>query len=161
MAGQIFLGLIIAMPLLLGLIFRVSTSHIFFSLMAGELLGRYFGHDLEKLAHGFIKNIELAGYGEIFLMAAPMLLTALFLKGTITKGKIILHIIPLIVTGVIFAAFVAPLLQQNLKDGIEAIPVGEKFLHLNKIIIGGMVGLQLLSLWFLTRKEKGESKHKE
>lgn len=148
-------------PLLIGVIFRVSTSHIFFSLMAGELLGRYFGHDLEKLAHNFAKNVELTGYGEIFLMALPMALTALFLKGTITKGKIILHIIPLIVTGVIFAAFVAPLLQDNLRQGIEAQQIGEKFLHLNKVIIGGMVGLQLLSLWFLTRKEKGEGKLKE
>jgi hypothetical protein len=160
-AGQIFLSLVIILPLLLGLIFRVSTSHVFFSLMAGELLGRYFGHDIEKFAHGFMKNVDLTGYGEIFLMAAPMVLTAFFLKNTISKGRLVLHVIPLLITGVIFAAFVGPLLQENLKQGIEAVPAGEKFLHLHRIIIGGMVGLQLLSLWFLTRKEKGEGKHKE
>lgn len=158
MVGQIILGLVVGFPLLIGLLFRASMSHLFFSLMAGELLGRYFGEDLDLVISAFFPKTDLRGYGAIALLVLPMLLTAVFLKGTISKGKVVLHIIPLIVTGVIFAAFLAPILPANIQDVLASFGLGRQLLDLNKVIIGGMVALQLLALWLLNRG--GESRRK-
>ena len=159
MTGPIILAAIIAFPVVLGLIFRVSTSHIFFSLMAGELLGRYFGHDVENQAKAVAGNMDFHGYGEIALLVLPMILTAIFLKGSISRGKTVLHVVPLIVTGVIFAAFLIPILPQNIQDQIEGFSLGAAFMDLNKAIIGAMIAVQLISLWLLNRKSH-EKKHK-
>lgn len=159
MTGQIILALTVALPLILGLVFRVSTNHIFFSLMAGELLARYFGHDIENQAKAVSDKVNFTGYGEILLLTLPMILTAIFLKGSISKGKIILHIIPLIVTGLIYAAFLTPMLPPDLQNQIKSFEIGAWILDLNKVIIGGMVGIQLVTLWLLNRgghSEKGK-----
>lgn len=155
MTGEIILGSILSLPLILGLVFRVSTSHIFFSLMAGDLLGRYFGHDIETHTQSMAQQANQPSYGTILLITLPMILTAIFLKGTITKGKAILHILPLAVTGIIFAAFALPALPPGLQQEVRALNAGEWLLHLNKVIIGGMVAIQLVALWLLSRGEHG------
>lgn len=164
MTGQIILALVVALPLVLGLVFRVSTSHIFFSLMAGELLARYFGHDIENQAKTVYDKVSFTGYGEILLLTLPMILTAIFLKGSISKGKVILHIIPLVITGLIYATFLTPMLPPDLQQQIKSFEIGAWILELNKVIIGGMVAIQLVALWLLNRGEnhkKGKHKHKE
>lgn len=163
MTGQIILALVVALPLILGLVFRVSTSHLFFSLMAGELLARYFGHDIEHQAKAVYDKVSFTGYGEILLLTLPMILTAIFLKGSVSKGKIILHIIPLIITGLIYATFLTPMLPPDIQQQIKSFEVGAWILDLNKFIIGGMVAVQLVTLWLLNRgghSEKGKHKSK-
>ncbi len=158
MTGQILLITIVGLPLLLGLLFRVSTPHIFFSLMAGELLGRYFGHDLERQAITIAPQLNTRGFGEVALLTAPMVLTVIFLKGSISKGKTLLHMVPLLITGIIYAAFLVPLLSYGIQQEIQTFVVGKWLLDLNKIIIGSMVTVQLVALWMLNRGERGHSK---
>lgn len=158
MNGQIILGLIVGLPLALGLLFRVSTSHIFFSLMAGELLSRYFGNDFELQTNAFSQQVSFNGYGEIALLTIPMILTAFFLRKSISGGKTILHVLPLIITGVIFAAFIAPILPIELQNDLRAFKIGDWLFHLNKAIIGIMITMQLIALWLFSR---GENSRKE
>ena len=151
--GTILLFTIIFLPLTLGVVFKVSTSHIFFSIMAGELLARYFGHDVEKQ----VGDTSRFPVGELLLVIGAMLLTAVFLKGTIATNKLVLHVIPLLVTGVILAAFLLPLLPTDIQNDIAKHAVGKQLLDLNKFIIGGVVVLQLISLWLFNRHH--EKKH--
>jgi hypothetical protein len=153
MLGETLLLAIIGFPLFLGLLFRVSTSHLFFSLMAGELLGRYFGRDLESFTASLTHWADLPHYSEAMLIILPMILTAVFLHGSLTKGKALLHILPLAVTGVIAAAFLVPILPHFLQEAVRSWPPGDWFLHLNKTIIGTMIAVQLIALWLLTGKE--------
>jgi len=159
MNGEIILVATLGIPLLLGLPFRVSASHIFFSLMAGELLGRYFGHYIEDYASESVANSNFAGYGEAFLILLPMVLTAVFLKGSISKHRAIINVPLLLITGIIFAAFVLPTLPQSLQDDVQSTIVGKWLIDLNEIIIGGMIVIQLVFLWVLSKKEKGHGKH--
>lgn len=149
MIGEIIVALVIGMPLALGLIFRTNTSYIFFSLMTGELLGRYFGHDLDGLIQQTTHSSEYEGYGEIFLIIAPVLLTSYILRGSIPKGKWIVHFIPLLVTGIIGGAFILPILPDDPLNLVRDVPIGDWMLHLNKTIIGGLLIVQLLSLWII------------
>ena len=160
MTGQIILYAILAFPLILGLTFRVSTSHLFFSLMAGELLARYFGHNIDKIAEQNIDKTALP-LGELALIIAPMLITAVILRGTIPKSRIVLHIIPLAITGIILSAFVLPILPDSLQAQIATGRVGAYLLDLNRIIIGSVVVLQLISLWLFSKMGKGHGKHGE
>jgi hypothetical protein len=158
MLPTIILWTILSLPLVLGVVFRVKASHIFFSLMAGELLARFFGHDVEKLASENLTTTTPDKYGEILLIFAAMLLTAFFMRGTLSKSKIILHVFPLAITGIILAAFVLPLLPTGLQTDIGATFIGGWILNLNRSIIGVVVVLQLISLWLFNRSEKS-SKH--
>jgi hypothetical protein len=160
MTATIILWGILALPLVLGILFRVGAPHLFFSLMAGELLARYFGHDVEKIAADNLSNQAPERYGEIILVLAAMLLTAFFMRGTVTKSRLVLHIIPLAITGVIMAAFLLPLLPLGLQTELSETFVGGWILNLNRAIIGVVVVVQLISLWLFNRSEK-KTKHHE
>ena len=151
MTGTIVLAGVLAAPLILGILFRVNVTFLFFSVMAGELLGRYFGEDLNLLIYTQFRNITLATYGEILLIVLPLVLTAIFLRKSLTKGKTLVHIIPFIVTGVVFAAFVLPLLPEDIRRQVQELALGDWLIHLNKVIIGAVIISQLITLWLLNR----------
>jgi hypothetical protein len=129
--------------------------------MAGELLARYFGNDLDKIAEQSVSHNSSLPIGELALIFIPMILTALFMKGTIPKNKVLLHSIPLAITGIILAAFVLPILPPDIQVEIGTSQVGSHLLELNRAIIGGMVVLQLISLWLFSRLGKKHGKHGE
>ena len=160
MTATIILWSILLFPLALGVIFRVKASHIFFSLMAGELLARFFGHDVEKIASENINASTPDRYGEILLIVSAMFLTAFFMRGTLSKGKVVLHLFPLAITGIILAAFTLPLLPTGLQTELAETFIGGWILNLNRSIIGIVVVLQLISLWIFNRSEKS-NKHSD
>lgn len=160
MTPYLILGALLGLPLLLGLLFRVSTSHIFFSLMAGELLGRYFGHDAGAIIHAIVRQDLVMEYAEVAVIILPILLTAIFLKGTISKAKVIFHFIPLLITGVVLAAFLLPEMPASVRAQVSSVEVGRQLLDLSSAIVGGVVFIQLISLWLLHRGHEGR-KHKK
>ena len=153
------LGAVLGLPLLLGLIFRVSTSHLFFSLMAGELLARYFGEDVGIIVNSFARSQNIANYAEAAVVVLPLLLTALFLKGSLSKGKVIFHFIPLLITGVVLAAFVLPTLPQAAQDYVRSVESGRQLLDMSNVIVGVVVFVQLIALWLLNRPHEHKRKH--
>lgn len=151
MVPYLILGALLGLPLALGLLFRVSTSHIFFSLMAGELLARYFGEDVGSIVHSFFRYEPVLQYAEVAVLLLPIFLTAFFLKATLSKGKVILHFVPLLITGVVLAAFLLPELPAEARGQVASIEAGRQLLDLSSAIVGGVVFLQLVSLWLLHR----------
>lgn len=161
MIPYVIIGAFLSGPLLLGLLFRVSTSHLFFSLMAGELIAHYFGEEVENIIESIFKSGAATEYTSIVVLAIPMLLTALFLHGSLSKNRIILHFIPLLVTGLVFAAFALPLLPESVQTTIRTVEIGQELADASNIIIAGVVTLQLVALWLLNRPSsgKGHKKH--
>lgn len=161
MIPYLVLGVLLGLPLLLGLLFRVSTSHLFFSLMAGELLARYFGEEVGLVVNSITKNRLVADYAEVAVILVPLILTALFLKGSLSKGKVIFHFAPLLITGIVLAAFLLPELPVDAQAQIKTIEAGRQLLDMSSAIVGGVVFLQLISLWLLNRPhgEHGKKKH--
>lgn len=151
MTATILLVAILGFPLALGLLFRVASSHIFFSLMAGELLARYFGEDLEQIIKSLTLNETIAHYAELLILIMPMLLTAFFLKGTMKRRHLLWQMIPLAITGVVFAAFVLPILPENVQDYISKEKFGEYLLTLDSAVIAIVVCAQLIALWVQNR----------
>lgn len=147
--GYAILAILLGLPLALGLFFRVSASHLFFSVMAGELLGRYFGHQVEFIMHVTFPKYHLGAYAEPAVIFLPVLLTALFLRKSISRGKTFLHFVPLLITGIVLAAFVLPLLPNEVQDHVSKTGVGRELLDTSSLIIGAVVLLQLIALWLL------------
>ncbi|MDQ3158602.1 MAG: hypothetical protein M3P98_00505 [bacterium] len=145
---------IVAFPLVLGLAFRVKATHIFFSVMAGELIARYFGESGELALKAMTNSDDVYSYGEAVLLMLPIILTALFLKGTLSRSKTILHALPLTITGVVFAAFLIPILPLSAQDFLGQSEVGKQIINLNGAIIGTVIVIQLLDLWFVNADEK-------
>jgi hypothetical protein len=145
------LGALLGLPLLLGLIFKVSTSHVFFTLMASELLAHYFGADVGTIVHSVVRHELVIEYAEVVILIVPLFLTALFLKGTIAKGRLLLHLLPLLITGVVLAAFALPMLPTDAQTQIRTVQAGQELLDMTDAIIGAVVFVQLISLWLLNR----------
>lgn len=163
MTPYIVLGFLLCLPLALGLFFRVSASSLFFSVMAGELLGRYFHHEAASIGRSIFKSNTAADYAEVIVVILPVLLTALFMHGSISRGKTVLHVLPLAITGLVLAAFVLPILPYELQQQIMTVPYGKQLLDSSNMIIGVIVLLQLISLWILARApgEPHRKKHKK
>lgn len=153
MQGYITLGILLGLPIFFGLFFRVSAPHIFFAVMTGELLGRYFGEDVEHFMAETFKNEQLTHYAEALIITIPVILTALFLKRTLSKTKSLLNIFPLIITGVVYAAFMLPILPSELQAQVQTVPFGKDLFDTSSAIIGGVVLVQLVALWLLNRGE--------
>lgn len=161
MTGYIILGVVLGLPLLLGLLFRVNTPHLFFSLMAGELLARYFGDDAERFISALSRNHTAGAYGEAAVLILPVVLTALLLKGTMSKGRVVLQLVPLAITGVVLAAFLLPILPDAVQNHVRELEIGRRLLDRSDLIVGIVVLFQLVTLWLLNRsREHGKKHHK-
>lgn len=160
MTAYIILGVVLGLPLLLGLIFRVNSSYIFFSMLAGELLARTFADDAELVTRLAIRQESVLAYSELVLLVVPVLLTALFLRKTLSKGKLLFYIIPFLITGFVLAAFALPLLPEYLQEEVKGVQVGQRLLEGSETIVGAVVFMQLVTLWVMNRShEHGGKKH--
>ncbi len=158
MQAYIILGVVLGLPLLLGILWRVSTSYLFFSLLAGEMLARYFGDDAELVLRMVVRNEAVQDYARLIVLVMPVLLTALFLRHTLSKGKVLFHIVPLILTGFIFAAFTLPLLPETLQQQIRTVDEGRQLLEGSDAIIGAVIFMQLVTLWIMNRSQEHKGK---
>ncbi len=160
MTGNIILGVVLGLPLVLGLLLRVNTSYLFLSMLAGDLLARYFADDAQLALRTMTRNHEVLAYAGVAVLLLPLLLTALFLRHSLSMGKVVFHIIPYAVMGIVLAAFVFPLLPGDVKTQVETTRVGSQLLHSSDAIVGAVVLLQLITLWVSGHSEKGSSKKK-
>ncbi len=143
---------------MIGIFMRVNPSFLFFSVMAGELLGRYFGDDAELVIKTVTNNEEFTHYAEAIVIILPVLFTAVFLKHTIEKAKLLYLWIPFLVTGVVLAAFILPTLPESLIELVKSTQVGYELVEASDFIVGVVVAFQLISLWVLNRKHSVKRK---
>lgn len=161
MLPYVILGVVLGIPIFFGLFFRVSASHLFFSVMTGELLGRYFGHDVERLIGNTFKDGNLTHYSEAIVLTLPIVLTAIFLKGSISRTKGILNFFPLIITSIVYAAFLLPVLPHEVQQTVASVPLGSNLLDMSNAIIGGVVLIQLVALWVLNHGENAKKRRRK
>src|SRR5690606_13028457 len=140
------------------LFFRVSASAIFFSIMAGELLGRYFAEESER-ALNIMGGESLSHYGEAVILILPIILTAIVMRGTMQSSKLVLNVIPYVIAGVVFVVFLLPILPFHLQSEIRGTVYGDYFFELNSAIIGIVILSHLVILWLFDRGE--HKKHKK
>jgi hypothetical protein len=123
------------------------------------LLARYFGDDTELVTRLLVRNKEILAYTELALLILPVVLTAVFLRKTLSKGKILFYVIPYALTGFILAAFALPILPEALQQQVRGVDVGRRLLEGSEAIVGAVVFLQLITLWIMNRSHEHKGKH--
>lgn len=121
-------------------------------------MGRYFGKDVEHFISNTFKDADLTHYSEAIVITLPIILTALFLKGSVSRTKGILNFFPLIITSIVYAAFMLPVLPHDVQETIASVPIGNSLLDTSNVIIGTVVLIQLIALWVLNRGEGGSKR---
>ncbi len=161
MESYILLGILLGLPVALGVIFRISAPNLFFSIMAGELLARYFGEEAELINSSLTKSADAAMYSHLIVLLMPVVLTCLFLRNSVSRSKTILNIIPLAVTGVVFAAFALPILPYTLQNAIKSTELGNQFASMDSLVVGVVVIFQLIALWLMNLTGSHGKGHKK
>lgn len=158
MLTYILLGVSFGLPVILGLLWKVKTSYIFFSLLAGELLARYFSDDAELVIKTLTNNESYTSYAALIVLALPVIFTAVFLKGTLEKGMLVFHFIPLLITGIVSAAFAIHFFPQELIAEVALLPYGQEMIRSTEVVVGVIVLLQLVALWLEGRRHTHKKK---
>ncbi len=160
MEAYIIIGFLFGFPLVVGTLFRVSTSFLFATILAAELLERYFVYDVQLVLQPFIGSDIALEYVGIIMLSLPVIFTGIFLKGSLSRVRVALHFIPLVLCGIVFAAFAGPILPEVIQSELMQIEVGRILLENSNFIVGVTVFLHLFALWFLTKVKDEKPKKK-
>ncbi len=154
MEAYVILAFLFGFPLLIGGLFRVNTSHLFVSILAAEILERYFADEAVLVLTPVVTSETALAYVGFAILVLPVLLTGIFLHGSLSRARTLLHLLPFLLSGVVFAAFAAPILPDVIQAEIASVEVGRILLDSAQFIVGVTVLLQLFALWFLTKSKK-------
>ncbi len=159
MEYSVLLIIILLFPLALGLVFRVSASALFFSIMAGELLARYFHVEAERALKVMV-GAGASHYGEALILIIPIVLTAIVMRGTLPRAKLVISFIPLLISGIVFAVFLLPILPAELQAHLRANEYAAHLYDMNSAFVGIIILTHLVLMWVFDRGEHKGKKHR-
>ncbi len=149
MTPIIVLAIVVGTPVLLGLLFRVSSLYMYISVVVGQLLLTFVGDDAALAAGGFVKGQYSQMISSLFLLLMPLVVTFIFLRHTVPKSKLFFHLPAYVAVGGSLYIFLVPLLTAGVVGAILASPLG-KAVNTSQDIIIAASGLIILSTMWLT-----------
>lgn len=160
MVPLILMAVIIGLTALLGLIIRISAVFLFVAVVAGELLVRTVGDDAGLALGAFVKNQNTPTIANLLLLILPLVFTILFLKKSLAKSKVLLHIIPFVAVGTLLFLFIVPIVPSSLQAQILGDPITSSVVKSQDLIIAATSILILVTMWTTYRyHEKHHGKH--
>src|SRR5574338_1017179 len=106
MNSLMLLAIIAGVPTLLALLLRVHSVYFFLSVAAGSLLVNHLGDDTGLALSMAFRGQNTMLIASVGILLVPVLLTLLFLRGSTPKRKSLLHILPLVMTGLTLGVLV-------------------------------------------------------
>jgi hypothetical protein len=159
MTPLILVAAMAGLPFLLALILRVSAVYLFLSLLIGDILVRYLSDDVTLAISTFQRNFHSDFAVQLGLLAAPIILTLFFLRRSVPKSKLLLHIVPLAVTSAAMVVLALPLLPGGVQHNIVTTPWGNVIKNSQDLILS-IAGITVLLLaWLTGRHKEGHGKH--
>ena len=147
----------IVVVLWLGLLFlRVPSSIAFLSLLIGQLLSSEASEDVYSFV-STLTNVSKQEYIEATLLLLPLLLTILFLRGTVGKAKIIVEAVPLLFLAALTIMLLAPILSQL--DVLLDIASKDKIDAYKSVVVAAASVAALLSAWLSYPRHMHDKKH--
>jgi hypothetical protein len=158
MNAAIILGVLAGVPVVLALIRRVSAVLLFLSVAGGSLLVTHLSDDATLVSRMVSRSANVPMITSIVLLVLPVLLTLLLLKKTMPRSKLLLHIIPLLATGLSLAVLALPLLPSHMQAELFAAPYGAPLKNSQDLVIGGTTVLVLLLMLIAHRHKEDKGK---
>lgn len=160
MIPLVLLCVLIGVPVLFALIFRVNAIFLFLSLAIGELLVRYISEDAILAVNVFTRAEIVPVAVRLILLLVPVILTLILLKKSMPRNKVVLQIIPLWATGLAVASLTLAHLPEGLAREIYSLPAGDILRQSQNIVISVAAVLTLLlALHEYRHRGKHHGKH--
>ena len=117
MIPLIVLALVVGMPVLLALVFRVNAIFVFLSICAGYFLQFALSDDVDLAFATVVRGSDSIVVARLVLLVLPLLLTLLLVRKS--QGKsLIFQFVPLIFSGLFLAIIALPLLPAGTAGAI-------------------------------------------
>ena len=164
MSPELTLALIVLVPILVLMFFRINAALVFLSLCLGNVLVQFVAPDagsfLELFSAQVPENLDTGNDNiKIVLLLLPVVLTAIFMIRTVRGyGRLILNLLPAAGVGLLGGLLVVPLLPPGLSYNVTDSSLWAQVQQAQNIIVGTSALVCLLVLW-LQRPKTGHSKH--
>lgn len=160
MSELLVLGSGVVLLWVLLIILRVPALALFLSIFAGHLLATEASSEAYEFI-GSLLRVPQYYYVQVGLFALPVLLSILFLKGKLTKSKLMIEALPLLFASLLLVTLLYPLIPALQASVIQA--AGGQIANYKVIIISAACLSALLSLWLTypshSDKRSGHKKH--
>jgi hypothetical protein len=161
MSPLVLFGLLVLVPVVIAMLFRVNAAVLFMSLCVGEVLVQYVANDTGSFVTTFAghnSNISSSTI-RLALLLIPPVLTAVFMFHSIRGGmKLMLNIFPAIGVGLLTALLIKPLLSPAFQHTLERSSLWHQFSQAQTLVVSVSALFSLLFLW-LQRHGSNERGH--
>ena len=157
MSALIIIGLIVGVPLLCSLLFRVHATSLFVAVVGGGLLVQQFSDDTSLIIGSFVRSGDSLVIARLILQFLPVVLMLLLARRTVGKGASMLHIVPIVLTCAMLGVFALSLVPSAVNTEFYASSAGAQVRQAESIVIGAAVISQLLLIWSTQRPEHHKS----
>jgi hypothetical protein len=147
----IILAFIAGIPIVLAILLRVSSVFVFFSVAAGALLVTSIGDDVAFALNTLFKGANAANIINLTLLCLPVALTLYFLRKSMPRAQLLLHILPLVAAGLMLATIAMPEMSLGVQGAIKNTEIGDIFYQAGDLIIAIAAVLNLLLAWTIYR----------
>lgn len=157
------LGVLIGLPLLNALLFRVNAIFLFVSIAVGNLLVQFLGDDVILAVNAFSRSQNVPMIVNLSLQLAPVVMTLFILRKSVPPTKMLLHLLPLVGCCLMIAVLALPLLPLATQEQIFALPLGDVFKQSQDLVVAITAVMILALTWRSYRPHDGKhgkrSKH--
>lgn len=154
----IIIAILAGTPLVLSLLFRLNAIALFLAVATGALLAQYIADDASLVISAFSPKANVGSYVQIGLLILPFALSLLFLRKTLSASKVMLHILPLVVTSLAFTTLIIGYLPGGVQHDIVTDPIGKTINSAQNVLIAASAALTMIVAW-ITMGPKGHRKH--
>jgi hypothetical protein len=147
-----------SLPILLAIIFRVSSVMLFFAIATGALLQRSIGESTALALAATFKHGPVNYIANIGLLILPVVLTLLFLRKSAKSSHFLLQLVPLIAADCALTVLLVPLLPGNLQQQIYDLRYGNLVKQSQDLVVMIAAVLNLL-LAFRIYRHQEHAKH--
>lgn len=163
MPYELIAAICVGVIALLLLFMKTNAGVVFFSVCAGSVLATQLGSEASLISFTVIKDGDISkSVAYIILIAVPALLSAIFLRGSVSSGKVIFNVVPSIAVGALLTLLIIPLLPPGLSGQILQSDLWKQLQQFQPLILVGGVISSIVLLWFTHQKsKKDKKKHKK
>ncbi len=162
MTGDIWLAIIVLLPILSIYLLRADAAAVFLSLCLGYVLYSFDAHNTLNVVNSLnthLPKVHLKPSDitiNLILLIAPAVITLLIQTHSVRGSRKVINLLPAAFCGLVAALFIVPALPVSLAASVAKTAYWGKLVHYQTDIIGIGGGLALVFLWL--NHKQGESK---
>ena len=161
MTSLIILAGIAAATVLLALFLRVNSIVLFTSVAVGDLLMRYMGDNATLVVASAYRGANAGIVAKLGLLLIPVILTLFFSHHSLSKAKTVLHLVPIIATGIVLSLLILTQLPSSFQNSVYTSKYGSQIKENQDLAIAAAGVASLVVAWITneTSKSRHGKKH--